>query len=351
MTAKLQFILASEFLNNTVLNYFYAVFFFAAALAALYFLREIIVKKLKTLAAVTKTDLDDLAVELISTIRPFEYQLIALYIALRRLNRTPDFDKVLSLAILLVFSYRAAALLLRLLNYWIDKTAAQRNLSGQARNSVVYGARVILKSVIWVAAGLFVLTNLGVNVTAVLAGLGIGGIAVALAAQAILGDIFNFFVILLDKPFTVGDFITSDAVSGTVEHVGLKSTRIRSLSGEIVIISNSNLLASRIRNYKDLNKRRVAFKTAVIYSTAPEKLKKIPGLIKDAVGSRAGVEFERSNLADTGDFSLDFETVYHINTGDYRLYMDTQEQVLLGIIERFNKEGIVFAVQTVLINK
>ena len=346
MIADIQSFLAREFLNNTVLNYFYAVFFFAAALATLYFLKEIIFKKLKAMASRTETDLDDFAVDLISTIRPFEYQLIAFYIALRHLYRTHGFDKLLFLAILLVFSYRAATMLLRLLNYWINKLAAQRNLSGQARTSVVHGAQVILKFLVWAAAGLFVLDNLGVNVSAVLTGLGIGGVAVALAAQAILGDIFNFFVILLDKPFTIGDFVTSDSVSGTVEHIGLKSTRIRSLSGEIVVISNSNLLASRIRNYKHLNKRRVAFKTSVIYATAPEKLKKIPGIIKEAVGSRAGAEFERSNLANAGDFSIDFETVYHINTGDYQVYMATQEQVLLDIIERFNKEGIVFAVQT-----
>jgi len=127
-----------------------------------------------------------------------------------------------------------------------------------------------------------VLDNLGVNISAVLTGLGIGGVAVALAAQAILGDLFNFFVILLDKPFSIGDFVTSDDVSGVIEHIGLKSTRIRSISGEIVIISNTNLLASRIKNFRHMAKRRVVFKTSVVYRTLPEKLRLIPALIKEA---------------------------------------------------------------------
>ena len=191
------------------------------------------------------------------------------------------------------------------------------------------------------------------NVTAVLTGLGIGGVAVALAAQAILGDLFNFFVILLDKPFNIGDFVVSDSVSGTIEHIGLKSTRIRSLSGELVVISNSNLLGSRIKNYEDLKKRRVVFKTGVVYGTGAEKLRKVPALIKAAVLGTSGTEFERCNLYNTGDFSLDFETVYYVTSGDYALFMSTQERVLLGVIEKFAAEGIAFAIpaQTLFINK
>lgn len=353
MLENIQIFLAREFLGNTVLSYCYAAFFFAAALAALYFLREIIFKKLKDLASKTETDLDDLAIDLISTIRAFEYQLIALYIALRHLARTPGFDKVLHMVILLVFSYRAVTMLLRLVNYWINKIAVQRNLSGQARTSMVHGAQVILKSVVWIVAALFVLDNMGVNVSAVLTGLGIGGVAVALAAQAILGDIFNFFVILLDKPFAIDDFITSDAVSGTIEHIGLKSTRIRSLSGEMVVVSNSNLLNSRIYNYKDLAKRRIAFKTSVVYGTGPELLKKIPELIKKAVQARPKAEFDRCNLCACGPSSLDFETVYYLNEPDYAAYMAAHEQVLLSIIEGFAAAGAEFAypTQTVLVRK
>lgn len=353
MLDNLQLFLAREFMGNTALSYCYAAFFFAAALSALYFIKEIFFKKFQAFAAKTETDLDDLVVELISTIRAFEYQLIAFYIALRHLNRTPGFDKALHIAILLVFSYRAVTMLLRLVNYWIDKIAVQRNLSGQARTSMVHGAQVILKSVVWIVAALFVLNNMGVNVSAVLTGLGIGGVAVALAAQAILGDIFNFFVILLDKPFSIGDFIASDAVSGTIEHIGLKSTRIRSLSGEMVVVSNSNLLNSRIYNYRDLAKRRIVFKTAVVYGTKPELLKKIPEIIKKAVQAGPKAEFDRCNLYNCGASALEFETVYYLNEPDYAAYMAAHERVLLSVIEGFAAAGAEFAhpTQTLLVRK
>ncbi|MFA6433128.1 MAG: mechanosensitive ion channel family protein [Elusimicrobiales bacterium] len=353
MNADFTAVLASEFFGNPVSGYLYAVILFAVSLAVIYFLRRIVFARLNELASRTETDLDDLAMDLINMVRPPEYGLVALYLSVRHLNRSPGFNKALTFVILVVFTYRAITLAQRLLNYWINKIAAQRGLTESATKSVVHSTQVILRALIWAAAILFVLDNLGVNVSAVLTGLGIGGVAVALAAQAILGDLFNFFVILLDKPFNIGDFVVSDAVSGTIEHIGLKSTRIRSISGEMVVVSNSNLLSSRIRNYKDLDKRRVVFKTGVTYRTPAEKLRKIPALIKDAVLGRAGTEFERSNLYETGDSSIDFETVYYITSGDYKLYMETQEQVLLAVLESFAGNGIAFAypTQTIFVEK
>ena len=353
MNTDINAVLNAVIFRNQVSSYLYAAILFTAALTIIYFLRQIVFARLKELAAKTETDLDDLAMELLNMVRPLEYGLIALYLAVRHLNRAPGFDTAFTFVILITFTYRGITLVQRLLNYWINKIVAQRGLSENAKKSVVHSTQVILRALIWAAAALFVLDNLGVNVSAVLTGLGIGGVAVALAAQAILGDLFNFFVILLDKPFNIGDFVVSDAVSGTIEHIGLKSTRIRSISGEMVIVSNSNLLSSRIRNYKDLDKRRVVFKTGVLYQTGAEKLRRIPALIKTAVLGRTGTEFERSNLYNAGDFSIDFETVYYISGNDYKIYMDTQEQVLLGILESFAKEGITFAypTQTLFVNK
>ena len=354
MNADLNAILAVELFKNTVLNYLYAAILFAAAIAILYFLRHVVFARLKELAAKTETDLDDLAMEVINMVRPLEYGLVSLYLGVRHLNRAPGFDKSFTFVILVVFTYRAITITQRLLNYWINKIVAQRGLTESAKNSVVNSTQVILRALIWAAATLFVLNNLGVNVSAVLTCLGIGGVAVALAAQAILGDLFNFFVILLDKPFIVGDYLeAAGTLSGTVEQIGLKSVRIRSLSGELIIVSNSKLLGMELKNYKHMNKRRVVFKTGVVYQTGPEKLRKIPALIKAAVVGRTGAEFERSSLYNTGDSSLDFETVYHIASGDYKIYMDTQEQVLLAVLESFAKENITFAypTQTLFIDK
>jgi small-conductance mechanosensitive channel len=340
-------------LGNTPAAYGYALVAFGAALALLYLVKNIGVARLKTLAEKTETDLDDLLIGLIEKFRWFEYQLVAVYVAARYLNRAPAFDKALHLVLLLVFTYRAITITQALLSYWINKVASQRDLDGQAKNSVVKSTQVILRTLVWVAAVLFVLDNLGVNISAVLTGLGIGGVAVALAAQAILGDLFNFFVILLDKPFAIGDFIVSDAVSGTIEHVGLKSTRIRSISGEMVVVSNSNLLGSRIRNYKDLTKRRILFKTGIVYGTRPEILKNIPAVVKKAVLAVPKAEFDRCNLVNCGDFSLDFETVYYLNEPDYNAYMTAHERTLLGVLEGLAAAGaeLAYPTQTVLVKK
>jgi len=341
------------FWGNTLYSYAGAAVFFFVILGLLYVLKNVVINRLKAMAAVTETDLDDLAVELLSKFRWFEYQLLAFYLAIRHLERNPFFNKALNLLLLFVFTYKAIQIIHHLINYWINKIAAQRNLSAAARASVVSSTQIILNAVVWVAAALFVLDNLGVNISAVLTGLGIGGVAVALAAQAILGDLFNFFVILLDKPFSIGDFVVSDDISGTIEHIGLKSTRIRSISGEIVIVSNSNLLSSRIKNFKHMAKRRVAFKTGVVYQTAPEKLRRVPALIKEAVTAHKGAEFERSNLSALGDFSVDFETVYHLADPDYNLYMAAHEKILLAVMDAFAREGIEFAypTQTLFVNK
>jgi small-conductance mechanosensitive channel len=340
-------------LGNTIEAYGLALAAFCASLALLYIIKNIGINRLKALAEKTETDLDDLAIALIAKFQWFEYQLVAFYVATRYIQRAAAFDKALKFVILLVFTYRAITILQHLLSYWINRIASQRELDGQAKTSVVHSTQVIMRAIVWVAAALFVLNNLGVNISAVLTGLGIGGVAVALAAQAILGDLFNFFVILLDKPFNIGDFIVSDAVSGNIEHIGLKSTRIRSVSGEMVVVSNSNLLGSRIRNYKDLTKRRVLFKTGVVYGTKAELLKKIPDIIKKAVQSRPKAEFDRCNLYNCGDYSLDFETVYYLTEPDYNAYMAAHEQVLLAVIEGFAAAGaeMPYPTQTLLVKK
>jgi small-conductance mechanosensitive channel len=343
----------SLILGNTPEAYGLALVAFLAALALLYIVKNIGINRLKAFAQTTETDLDDLFIALIEKFRWFEYQLVAFYVATRYLQRGAAFDKALHLLLLFVFTYRGITIAQDLLSYWINRIASQRELSGQAKTSVVHSTKVILRTLVWVAAVLFVLDNLGVNISAVLTGLGIGGVAVALAAQAILGDLFNFFVILLDKPFAIGDFVVSDAVSGTIEHVGLKSTRIRSISGEMVVVSNSNLLGSRIRNYKDLTKRRVVFKTGIVYGTRPEILRKIPAIVKKAVQAVPKAEFDRCNLYNCGDYSLDYETVYYLNEPDYSAYMAAHEKLLLGVLDGLAEAGaeMAYPTQTLLVKK
>lgn len=204
----------------------------------------------------------------------------------------------------------------------------------------------ILRAVVWVLVLLLTLENLGIDVTALVAGLGVGGIAVALAVQNVLGDLFASLSITLDKPFVVGDFLILGEYLGTVEHIGIKSVRIRSLSGEQIIIANADLLGSRVRNYGRMVERRVVSSLRVPYETPRELLQKIPGYIRKAVESVEGTRFDRSHLARFGDFSLEFETVYYVLSPDYNRYMDIQQKIFFTIHEDFERDGIRFAIPT-----
>ena len=199
---------------------------------------------------------------------------------------------------------------------------------------------------LWLAVLLLALDNLGFDVTALIAGLGVGGIAVALAVQNILGDLLASLSILIDKPFVVGDFIQVGDFLGSVENVGLKTTRVRSLSGEQLVFSNSDLLSSRLRNYGRMYQRRVVFKLGVTYDTPREQLEQIPGMMKEAIKSQEKTRFDRAHFASYGDFSLNFESVYYVLTGDYAVYMDIQQAINLQIHKNFEDAGIEFAFPT-----
>lgn len=191
-----------------------------------------------------------------------------------------------------------------------------------------------------------ILDNLGVNITGLVAGLGIGGIAVALAVQNILGDLLASLSIVLDKPFVIGDFIVVDSLSGTIEHIGLKTTRIRSLSGEQLIFSNNDLLKTRIRNYKRMSERRIVFSFGIIYQTPTEKLKNVNKIVRDIIEKTENARFDRVHFKEYGDSSLNFEVVYFVIDPDYNIYMDVQESINLEIFRQFGEEGIEFAYPT-----
>lgn len=192
----------------------------------------------------------------------------------------------------------------------------------------------------------FLLDNLGFRVSAVITGLGIGGIAVALAAQAILGDLFAYFVIFFDRPFETGDFIVVEDKQGAVEYIGLKTTRVRSLNGEQLIFSNKDLTDSRIHNYKKMERRRAVFQLGVTYQTPLEQIREISGLVKQIIENQQDVVFDRGHFTKYGDFSLNFEFVYYILATDYNKYMDIQQTINLAIFELFEKKGIEFAYPT-----
>jgi small-conductance mechanosensitive channel len=232
---------------------------------------------------------------------------------------------------------------------WLNRAASflltryfSRSLDDAARTTTITFLAFLIRLTLWVIVFLVALDNLGINVTALVAGLGIGGIAVALATQSILGDIFASLSIVLDRPFVVGDFIVVDALMGRVEHVGLKTTRVRSPSGEEIIFANSELLKSRIRNYRASFERRVVFTVGVTYDTSHARLARIPTILREIIEGQEQARFERAHFVKLAE-SLIFEAAYYVLSSDETLFMDVQQAINLALYARLQKEGIALA--------
>jgi small-conductance mechanosensitive channel len=227
--------------------------------------------------------------------------------------------------------------------HYVQSKAGEARVQLSALTSLMmWGAKVLL----WAIVLLAMLSNLGVNITAFVASLGVGGIAVALAVQNILGDLFASLSIAVDKPFEVGDFIVIGSLAGTVEHVGLKTTRIRSLGGEQIVMANTAMLTSTIQNYKRLAERRIVFEFGVTYACTAAQARKIPQIVEQIVRSIERTRFDRSHFRGFGESTLDFETVYIVLDPGYNVYMDIQQSINLRLMEELEALGVEFAFPT-----
>ncbi len=336
------------FLGNTVLAYLEALGIFMLGIIIIKMFRSIVLKRLKKWAERTKTTLDDFIIIAIrKSIVPILYYG-TLYFAIKTLILSNTFYTVLDVVSIFVIVFFAIKLITSTLDFSIVSYASREKTEEQ-RAKQLKSLSALARFIIWGVGLVFLLDNLGFDITAVVAGLGIGGIAVALAAQAILGDLFSYFVIFFDRPFEIGDFIIVDDKTGTVERVGIKTTRIRALSGEQLVLSNTDLTSSRVHNYKKLQRRRVVFPLGVIYQTTAEKLKIIPDIVKQIIVNTPNTEFDRGHFKAFGDFSLNFEFVYYVLSSDYAVYMDIQQAINMEIFNKFEKEGIEFAYPTQMV--
>lgn len=238
-------------------------------------------------------------------------------------------------------------------NYLICLTLGKCSIKTNHNKTSTLLLSILLKTLLWSIIFLLALSNLGINVTALIGGLGIGGIAVALAVQNILGDLLASLSIVIDKPFEDGDFIVINEHMGTVEKTGLKTTRLKSLSGEQLIFSNSDLLKSVIKNYKRMKERRVVLNIDLLYETPVNKLEKIPSLIRKIIDSQKILKFDRAHFNGFKASSLGFEIVYWVLDPDYNIFMDAQQLVNLEIFKTFKAEEIEFAypTQKIFLNK
>ncbi|RYZ56194.1 MAG: mechanosensitive ion channel family protein [Chitinophagaceae bacterium] len=329
-------------LNNEVKDWAIALGIIALGLPALRLLQALVVKKIKALAARTKTTFDDFLVATLQrSVMPLLYILL-FYMALRVLAFPASVQAVLHAGMLIAITFFFLRVLSSFAAFAFHRALFRQERSAQ-REKQSRGILLIVQVVIWLLGFLFLIDNLGYDITTLVAGLGIGGIAIALAAQTVLGDLFSYLVIFFDKPFEVGDFIIMDDKLGTVEYIGIKTTRIRTLGGEQLICSNSDLTNSRVHNYKRMQERRVVFSFGVTYATPAEKLKLIAEKVKAIISSQPQARFDRAHFKAFGAYSLDFEVVFYVLSPDYNVYMDVQQEINLQIYEALELEEVSFA--------
>jgi small-conductance mechanosensitive channel len=313
----------------------------AAVFLVLLSARQIVVRRLGKVAEKTATGLDDLVVALARSTQALVIAVVALYAGSLYVALQPGQERTLRTVTEVVLFIQIALWSSVAIDFWVARQ--RRRMDHDATSVALAGVlRFVGKLVLWTLLLLMALDNLGVNVTALITGLGIGGVAVALALQNVLGDLLASLSIVLDKPFTLGDAITVDTLTGTVESIGLKTTRLRATSGEQLVFANSDLLKSRIHNWKRMAERRVVLAFGVPHGTPPDAVERVPGMLRALIESQDLVRFERAHFKGPGPSSLDFEAVYWLLTPDYTTFMDRQQAIGLGLLRAFEREEIAF---------
>jgi small-conductance mechanosensitive channel len=345
MTLELE-LLDQTFLGNSLMQWAIACGALLASYVLLRLAKRIAGRRLTALASRTETRWDDVISDAINKTKSLFLFVAGVFIASQFLQlpgRTQSFiHNLFVITLLIQAGIWLGVVTLSTLEQYRQRALKKNPAAATTINALGFLSRILIWSVVLLVA----LDNLGIDVTALVAGLGIGGVAVALSVQNILGDLFASLSIILDKPFVIGDFLIIDEYMGSVEYVGLKTTRVRSLSGEQLILSNSDLLKSRIRNYGRMFERRVVFNIGVTYDTSREKLRRIPDIIREAIRAQDKTRFDRSHFMKYGDYALQFETVYYVLSPDYTQYMDRQQAIYFAIHEAFEREHIEFAYPT-----
>lgn len=336
--------------GNTITQYAFALGVFIALVIVFKIAQWLLLRKLAKLAEKTKTDIDDTIVDIIKSLKPGFYYFIAFFFGVKLLTISAFGSTVINTILLAWIVYQVVTGLKILIDYVISKRMKGEDAAGEG---MVHMLANILKGILWVIGGLMILSNIGIDITSLVAGLGIGGIAIALALQNVLSDLFSSFSIYFDKPFEVGDFIVVGSNSGTVEKIGIKTTRLRAMQGEEIVISNQELTSARVQNFKKMNERRISTDIGVTYDTPSDVLEKIPSIIEKVVEEVDGVRFDRAFLTTFADSALVFEFVYYVFSNEYGEYLKAQENMSFKIKREFDKEGIEFAypTQTLFIQK
>lgn len=339
-------LLAYRWLGNPLEQWLLAATFVVVATLVLWALKQLAVKRLTVIAKRTRTEFDDLLVDLLSRTRVLLIFVSTISPATGVLRLSPDVRNTLRIASVIALLVQLAIWGNGFISFWTDRYGRRGTDVSGIGTTALSTMAVIARILLGLLLILFLLDNLGVDVTALIAGLGVGGIIIALALQNVVADVLAALAILTGKPFVVGDFIDAQGVMGTVEGVGLRSTRMRTLSGDELIFPNKKLLEGTIRNYTRMPERRVDFRIGVTYDTPRAKLERIPAIAREAVQRHPLVRFDRAHFRALRDWSLEFDVIYFIASSDFVMYADIQQQINLELMRRFDAEGISFAFPT-----
>jgi small-conductance mechanosensitive channel len=338
------------FLGNSLWNWLLAI----AISTAIYFILKplfsLIVKKIDKVINHKLNKPGDIAVDALKHSKAWFFIAIAIFFGTKFLN-LGEYN-FLPLRILILAAFAQAGIWSSVIFNQSLKNWSQKN-ENPSQHAAVVIVRWFGRFLIWATVFLLVLDNLGIEAVSLLAGLGVGGIAIALAMQKILGDLFASISIMLEKPFEIGDFIMVGDIRGTVESIGIKTTRIRSINGEQIVISNSDLLESRVNNFKRMEERRIIFNLNVSNLTSKENIHAITETVKNIIDSQENARFDRGHLKGFSPGSIDYEFVYWVKTPDFMVYMDVQQKINLAVIDAFAEKNInmAYPAQKVLLEK
>jgi len=325
-------------LDNNLENVLKSIIVFLILIGLFKIFQKIILKKLKQLAKKTKSDVDDTLIEIFQSIKPPFYSFLAFYLAFQLLFFGDFTAKIISIALIIWIFYQIIIAVQIFIDYLIKRFLKNEEAPGTKAAYQMLGK--VLKGVLWIFGVLLIMSNLGINVNSLLAGLGIGGVAVAWAIRGIISDLLSSFAIYFDKPFVVGDFIVVDKHMGVVKKIGFKTTRIQALQGEEIIFSNTKLTSVQIQNFKKLKERRINFSFNVPGQTPTTKLNKVAEIIKEIIKSSKLTRFERVHCTEFDKSNLVFEVVYYMQTADFIKYKDCQQEIVFKIKDAFEKQEI-----------
>lgn len=343
---RLQDFLGQTYFDNTVSDYLLALaLLLGGGILIRWVFNRLILETLRRRLVESRLTTDDTLLRIAKQYLPPFLFLCLVYLIVGSLVLPNVLEQVLNVVVTIMATYLGINAISASVEYLL-RVYLSRKLGDAGAMSSLTALSPMIRVVFWLIGVIFLLANLGLDVTSLVASLGVGGLAIGLAAQGILGDLFSYFSIILDRPFQIGDFIIVGEFMGVVEYVGIKTTRLRSLGGEQLVLANTDITGSRVRNYKRMQQRRIVFGLGVTYDTGLDQLEQIPKIIRSIFESMDNVRFDRAHFAAYGDFSLNFEVVYYVLSGDFNLYMDVQQHINLEIKKAFDVREIEFAFPT-----